>query len=320
MRDGKPYITIGGTGSQEAQAMITQVNNAAAELATIPGELAQLPPQVQELVAACQQFPSQLNPQLLTEAGMTPMQLPKVAKTLGSNVKATAQTPKRIDNLVAATKGFIEGIPQGIAATEPPTAEAIAANKADKKAKKAKPSKAAGTAVAGGISGDVSDVPESRIGSLVGSALTAFHDAEVSSAVRILGQADAELGGMGEPVGLHELETLYQTTALVHLVDGNAAAASASVAQALVIDPDADPLKDLGPEYAKLHKFLSKSDIIRPVDVSVVGQGVGYISGRRVEGDESVRVGAGKHLVQVRRGDQWVSQVVWVDTGYQLQL
>ena len=44
-----------------------------------------------------------------------------------------------------------------------------------------------------------------------------------------------------------------------------------------------------------------KADIIRSVDVSVIGQGVGYISGRRVEGDESVRVGAGKVRVSVAR-------------------
>ncbi len=125
---------------------------------------------------------------------------------------------------------------------------------------------------------------------------------------------------MNTPVGRQELETLYQTSALVHLVDGNAAATSASVVQALIINPDGDPLRDLGPNYAKLHKNLSKAGILRTIDVSVVGAGNGYLSGVPIQARNWVRLAAGKHQLQVQRGERWVSQVVWLDEGSQLQL
>ena len=104
------------------------------------------------------------------------------------------------------------------------------------------------------------------------------------------------------------------------MVDGNAAAATANVAQALVVDPYARPITDLGPEYAKLHKALLKSGVIRTIEVSVTGSGVGYISGKRVEAGSDVVVAAGKHLVQTQEGGAWVSQLVWVSDGYTLAL
>jgi hypothetical protein len=313
LQDGKPVLTVGGAGSAEAQQLVQAVNTAVADLAQIPNELAQLPAQVRELVAACQAFPGQLNPQLLAEAGMKPLELPKVAKTLGKNVKAVVATPKRVDTLVKASKDFLTGIPQGIAATEPPTEPVQVASKGKDKKEKAPKGGTSSVAAA-------DDLPASPISAMVDDALASFHDAEVASAVQLLGQADASLANLGAPVPEHDLETLYQTAALVHLVDGNAAAATAAVAQALVVDPESRPLAHLGPEYAKLHKSLVKSGIIRTVEVPVSGSGVAYISGKRIDGADSVRVATGKHLLQVKRGDQWVSQVVWVDDSFQLTL
>ena len=80
---------------------------------------------------------------------------------------------------------------------------------------------------------------------MVTDALGQLRDAEVSNAMRLLGEADASLARLQSPVPVNELEHLYQTAALVQLVDGNAAAATANVAQALVVDPR-DGATDVG--------------------------------------------------------------------------
>lgn len=318
MQGTKPVLTIGGAGQAEAQGMLDAVNGGVADLVNIPQDLAALPAQLQELVAACQALPGQLNPQLLAEAGMNPLQLPKIAKTLANNVKATVATPKRVENLIAASKDFITGIPQGIAATEPPVAP-VAVTKKEKAAKPAK-APAGGAPAAGGIAEVVDEGFSSPVGAMVTDALGQLHEAEVANAMRLLGEADASLARLSSPVPASELQHLYQTAALVQLVDGNAAAATANVAQALVADPLAKPIADLGPEYARLHKALMKSGVIRTVSVSVTGNGVGYISGRRVEAGSDVVVAAGKHLVQTEENGQWTSQLVWVTDGYEISL
>ncbi len=316
MRDGKPYLTLGGAGSQEAKALVEAVNGAVADLAGIPAEVAQIPAQLQGLVAACQQFPAQLNPALLAQSGLTPLQLPKIAKTLAGNVKATVATPKRVEGLVVAVKDFLTGIPQGLAATKPPVAPvALAKGKGEKAPKGEKPAKAPSAAA-----GAAPALPAGPIAAMVGSAMTSFRDAEVAQAVQLLGEADAALGRLQSPIDSRELGGLYQSAALVHLVDGNAAAATANVAQALVVDPLSRPDPDLGPEYAKLHKALLKSGVIRTVEVPVSGTGLAYLSGHRVENVDHVTVAEGKHLLQVQKGDRWVTQVVWVEEGWTLAL
>ena len=69
MVGGKPKITLGGEGSAEAKAGVAAIDKAVLALALIPKDLAALPAQMQELVAACQQFPGQLNPQLPPRRG-----------------------------------------------------------------------------------------------------------------------------------------------------------------------------------------------------------------------------------------------------------
>jgi hypothetical protein len=266
-----------------------------------------------QLVNACKEFPSQLNPKMLQEAGLKPLELPKIAKVLGRNVKATAATPKRIEGIVGSAKGLLTGIPQGLKATAPPTEEYLAEQKAERKAKKSKGGDLPG--------GSDLEIAQSRVGGMVGQAMTAFHDAEVAQALQLLGEADAKLATLQEPVPSSDLEALYQSQALVHLVSGNAAAASAAVAQALVVDPDAKPIADLGPEYAKLHKLLSKADVLREVEVPVSGSGQALVSGQPISGaDGTVTLTAGRHLLQVQRNGVWTSQFVWVQDGFALTL
>lgn len=311
MQGTKPVLTIGGAGSAEAQGMVAAVNTAAVDVAGIPADLADLPQQVMGLVEACKAFPGQLNPQLLSEAGLKPLELPKVAKILGRNVKATVATPGRIESLVGSAKGFVEGIPQGLSATEAPTEEALASQKADRKASKAdraannKPSAAP-------------ELPATAIHAMVGDAMDAFRDAEVAQATQLLVQADATLATLSQPVPASELAELYQSSAVVHLVGGNAPAAMASVAQALVMDPDAKPLPELGPEYAKLHKVVAKADALRDVTVHVQGEGHALLSGTPVS--DGTTVAAGRHLLQIEQGGQWTSQLVWVQDGFTVQL
>jgi hypothetical protein len=375
MKDGKPYLTLGGTGTDEVKGMVAAVNQGAAKLATIPGELAGLPAEVQQLVAACQAFPSQLNPQLLKEAGMNPLQLPKVAKTLASNIKAVTATPKRIDTLGTAAKDLLTGIPQGIAATEPPV-EAVKLAKggatddedlddleledeeddavaqiddeeedlddldeelddldeeedldAPAKAEPVKAVRATKATRSQSTSSDDSDSGsdsdedyESPIAGLVRTAYSAFQDAEVEHAMEVLAQAEGALGKLTWPIATTDLLELYQTAAVMHLVDNNATAATAATTQALVMDPWSKPASNLGPDYAKLHKALLKSGVIRFVKVDFDGEGVGYISGRRVEGGEMVEVPAGKHLLQVQKSGKWTSEIVWVAEGVSFEI
>lgn len=301
----KPVLTVGGNGSAEAQAAIQKVNGAVVEVAQLPADLAQLPPQVMKLVEACKGFPAQLNPQLLADAGLKPLELPKIAKVLGRNVKATAATPQRIESLAATAKGVLTGIPDGLAATEAPTEEYLAEKKADKKAKK-------DTAEAGPVLATV-------LSPRVDAAMSAFHDAEVRQAMELLAQVDAELPRLNQPIPQQDLEALYQSQALVHMVGGNAAGASAAVAQALVIDPDADPMDHLGPEYAKLHKLMRKADLLQVVQVPVEGSGHALVSGQEVSGS-SIELPAGRHLLQVERNGAWTSQFIWVQDGFSLTL
>jgi len=312
MKGTTPVLTVGGNGGPEVDNAVQAVNTAALEVAKLPADLAQLPQQVMALVNACKALPGQLNPQLLKDAGMKPLELPKVAKTLGRNVKATAATPGRIESLVASAQGVLTGIPQGLQATEPPTEENLASAKADKKAKKAKGKDAPEPAAA---------IAMGAVGNRVGDAMLAFHDAEVHQAMQILGQLDAELPSVTEPIPSQELQVLYQSQALVHLVGGNAAGASAAVAQALVINPDADPIDALGPDYARLHKLLRKADMLRTIEVPVQGSGTALLSGMPIDASEgTVELIAGRHLLQTELNGVWTSQFVWVQDGFTLAL
>jgi hypothetical protein len=153
---------------------------------------------------------------------------------------------------------------------------------------------------------------------MVGDAMTAFRDAEVNQAMQLLAQADASLASAAQPVPASELSALYQSYAVVHLVSGNTPAAMASVGQALTVDPLAKPLPELGPDYAKLHKALAKTGALREVTVNVQGEGQALLSGRPVA--DGAKVAAGRHLLQIERGGQWSSQVVWVQDGFVVQL
>jgi hypothetical protein len=322
MKDGKPYLTVGGTGSDEVKGMLEAVNQATADLVQIPTDLAALPPQVQELVAACQGFPAQLNPNLLKEAGMNPLQLPKIAKTLGGNVKAVVATPKRLEGLVTASKDLLTGIPQGIAATEPPEEPVQIAkggkdsDDGDDEMASSKPAKKS----KGGTAEDMPDLPSTPVGAMVSDARAELRNAEIERAIHLLGEADTSLARLAAPISAAELADLYQTAALLHLVDGNATAATASVTQVLVVDPLSRPDPDLGPAYGKLHKMLSKSGVINTIQVDVVGSGTAYVSGHEVEGGGTILIAPGKHLLQVQQGGKWVSEMIWVAEGESIEI
>ncbi|MFT4624056.1 MAG: hypothetical protein ACI8PZ_002712 [Myxococcota bacterium] len=298
MAGGKPQLSLGGAGGAEAQAGVKAANAAVKEVGLVVVELGKLPQQVAQLVNACKAFPSQVG-SAIKEAGLAPTALPKMLKAVGTNVKATAATPKRIASLATTAKDLLAGIPEGIAATSPPTDEAVAAKKSEKK-----------SGSSGGGDGDAPDTETTR---LVTEAMAAFGDAEVDDAMRLLDKAQADLAGRKDPVSPSELQLLYQSRALVLLVQGDAAGATTGITRALSVDPDAKPLKSLGAEYAKLHKNLQKSGVVRPVAVSVAGSGEARISGRPATGGSSVELAHGQHLVQVKRGDGWVSK--WVDVG-----
>ena len=120
-----------------------------------------------------------------------------------------------------------------------------------------------------------------------------------------------------QPVSRNDLIELFQVRSLVNIVKGDATAAAWSATQSLVIHPNAVPDKKLGPEYARLHKALQKSRLIKKVDVRVEGDGRAYLSGIEVTRGATIQLGQGQHLLQVEQKDgSWKSTVVVVRDGF----
>jgi hypothetical protein len=282
VQNGKPVLSAAGTDFSSA---LSGVNSAIADVAKVPAELAKLPAQVQELIAACQALPAQLNPTLLQEAGMKVTDLPGVAKKLGANVKATTQTPGRITSLVKDAENLLTGVPQGLAATEPPPPPGEKAEKSSKDKDNGKE--------------DEASAPPSALAAEVEAAWGLVQDAEVPAALARLDAAMAGLPKLKTPVPAADLQGLYQTRSFVLMVQGDMAGASAATTQALVADPEAEAIERLGPEYAKLHKTIAKSGLIRTISVTISGGEV-WVSGVVASG--KVKVGEGAHLVQVVSG------------------
>lgn len=154
------------------------------------------------------------------------------------------------------------------------------------------------------------------MGDVVARAWAQFNDAELDAAVELLAEADLLLPRQTKPVPRADLIQLFQVRGLVNLVQGDATAATWSVTQALVIHPNATPDSRLGPDYARLHKAIAKAGVVRKVDVAVKGEGRAYLSGIEVTGGSTVQLGQGQHLLQVEKGDTWVSSVVYVRDGF----
>ena len=217
---------------------------------------------------------------------------------------------------------MITGIPEGLKATEPPTVENVAAAKEQKKkAKGAKGAKGADTAVAAaGGTGDLALPVGSVLATAVGGAWAAFNDAEIDQAKRMLGEAEAQLFTATVPLTADELGTLYQTRGMVYMVSGDAARASAAIAQSLIVDPGAEPLRALGPDFAKVHKSMAKVGLVQNVRVKIEGQGNALISGIAISPNSYVDVPAGAHLIQRQVGDSWTSEMIYISEGYTLSI
>jgi hypothetical protein len=281
MVGGKPKLSLAGPEvPTQARKGVDAVNNAVKAVGIATTNLARLPAQVQELVAACQGLPAQLNPQLLQEAGLNVMQLPKVAKTLATNVKATVATPARIERTVSSGADLVKSIQSGFAKEGGATV------------KKGK----------GGVSLAPLDVP-------LAYAWADFQDAEVEAAARKLTDLDAILVEETGVVPQSHLVEKHQLQALVALVQGDEDAARQHVQASVVIDPKDDPGDDYGQQIAQWHEEMAKAAKKTEIKVTWSGSRAAFLDGNLLKPGKAAKVLPGDHLVQIEGegDDPWVT-------------
>jgi hypothetical protein len=297
----KPVLTVGGTGGAEVKAALAEINGAGAELVGITADLAKIPEQVKGLISACQALPGQLNPALLAQSGLSPLALPKVAKTLAMDVKATVQTPEHVASLVGAVKGLTQGIVDGAnGLAEPVAAVAEAPAAKAPKAAKAAPVVAAVAAVAGPV-GD-------RLAAARGHLTSADYGAALGDLT------DAENAARSASVSAADLGALYQTRAAVYYLDGDPGAALADLARAMAIHPAATADASFGPDVARLYKTVQKAGVLRPIDVTIAGTGSVWLDGKEVPAGTTVALSGGDHLLQYPKGAGYDG--MWVHLGH----
>ena len=215
-----PIVSLSG-GNPEAAGGVRAVNDAVREVDRVVIDLSTLPPQIVALVNACKAF-TRLVGAAAKEAGLAPMEIPKLVKTVGGNVEDTADLPKAIGSLVMTAKDMFTGIPEGLADTAPLTDEAMAAKKDAKSAKK---------------TGTSQETPPSAVMEKVTAAITLFADAEVSQALRVLNAAEALALRNPDAVSPDDYQALYESRGLVLLVQGDTPGALKDISRALEADP-----------------------------------------------------------------------------------
>lgn len=110
MEGGKPKIKASDAVPEDVQKGIDAVNQMVDDLQASLDAMKDLPPQVQELITSAKGFPSQLKPELLTANNLTAKEMPKVAKTMNSDIKAIVATPDRIKGVTDASLNIFQQI------------------------------------------------------------------------------------------------------------------------------------------------------------------------------------------------------------------
>lgn len=87
----------------EVQKGIDTVNGMMDDLGASLERIEAMPAQVQGLVAEAKSFPGQLNADLIKKNNLTAADLPKITKTLGTDLKAIEATPERVKNVTEQT-------------------------------------------------------------------------------------------------------------------------------------------------------------------------------------------------------------------------
>ncbi len=99
----------------DVQEGIDAVNKMMDDMAASLEAVEAMPPKVAELIGAAKSFPGQINADLLKQNNLAPTDLPKVTKTLGSDVKAIEATPERIKGVTDQTMGMFSKVQSAFA-------------------------------------------------------------------------------------------------------------------------------------------------------------------------------------------------------------
>jgi phage-related protein len=105
-----PTLKASDAVPENVSSAIEAVNSAVGNISKTVTDLAALPEQVKSLVDKSKAFPSQLNPTLITESGLKPTDLPKVAKKVKNNVAATDKTTDKVTMVTGELTGFVDTV------------------------------------------------------------------------------------------------------------------------------------------------------------------------------------------------------------------
>lgn len=103
---GLPKLEPGDAIPENVANAINAVNQGVAEVMTAVENLAQLPTQMKEVVAAAQS----INPDSLVKSGVKPLEAPKMMKTINGNIKLLGEAPNELTALKTAVEETIGSI------------------------------------------------------------------------------------------------------------------------------------------------------------------------------------------------------------------
>lgn len=216
--------------------------------------------------------------------------------TVKRNLEVAASVKSRASDVAEQARVVLEDVRKGVDAESAPAAPA--------NTPKARP-----------VPKSVQSIPD-----VLSKAWLALKQDDLKQAQALLDKADLLLPRQVQPVSRGDLTELFQMRSRVNLMIGDATAAAWAATQALVVHPTGEPLSKLGPEYAKLHRALSKAGIVQKVEVLTSGDGRAYLSGVELGRGATILLGQGQHLLQLETDDGWQSSVVYVREGFVVEL
>jgi hypothetical protein len=110
MNGSTPTLSVEDGVPDNVKAAVDATNTAITDVTTTIASLAALPDQAKALTTECQAFPGKLNASMITASGLKVTDLPKVTKTLKSNVVIVSQTPDRAKAVVDEATGMIGSV------------------------------------------------------------------------------------------------------------------------------------------------------------------------------------------------------------------
>lgn len=110
MKGRVPKLEPSDAIPSDVQAGIDAVNGMMDDLEAGLTQVEAMPPKVNELIGSAKSFPGQLNADLIKQNNLAPTELPKIAKTLGADVKAIEATPERIKGVTDQTMNLFSKV------------------------------------------------------------------------------------------------------------------------------------------------------------------------------------------------------------------